>query len=848
MQMIRYWKIAVPKPINKLFTYSYSDNISLVGYRVLVPFGNNNRLLQGIVLEEVTEINATKKIKSIVEVLDTLPCFSKNMLNFVTWLAEYYLAPIGEAFKVAIPAGISPKTLIKFFINRDLELNEIKIKYGNNPDRLKLLSFLYSEADSFSIGYLEKYLEIKNIQYHINYLLDKNLIVLHQANKRINPKTIKAIKLSKKIIEDDNYRKKTLDVLDKKAKKQSDIIAFALLQHTKTGLPTPLTELNKIIANLNPAIASLQKKELIKVIEVEIDRNKNNTSNNNSLANKNEYELALTPEQQHCINEINDEISKQKFSTFLLHGVTGSGKTLVYIHAIKHTLSLGKSVLILVPEISLTPQLIDRFNIVFPDQLSVIHSKLSEGERYDAWRNALYGKSKIILGARSALFAPLTNLGLIIVDEEHESSYKQDTQIPYYQGRDAAIMRSKIENCPVVLGSATPSVESYYNVLQGKYKLLEIKNRADNAKLPTITMIDMLDAKRKGQTIGTFSRIMIDKIKEKIQNKEGIILYQNKRGFASHLECVECEYIPQCKHCSVSLTYHQKTDELRCHYCGYTIKSVKTCEVCGAKQLKKIGTGTQKVEEDLINILEQENVNCTIARLDLDSVKKKGSHREILQKFNDGKTDVLLGTQMVAKGLDFARVTLVGVINADIQLLLPDFRAAERTFQLLSQVSGRAGRSGNKKGEVIIQTAHGHHYAIQSVLHSNFNSIIEEELKHRKDASFPPFVRYCLIEFSSKNETLAMQKAIEFHNILTQLINSKRDVKQSVICYFPQPAIIPKLNDKYRIHISLKGIKNNDPQNKYLRKVISFAENEYLKHFSSPNVNMKIDIDSYIGY
>ncbi|MCL2040191.1 MAG: primosomal protein N' [Bacteroidetes bacterium] len=872
MQKLRYWNVAVPKPIKNLFTYSYPDDTSLKGYRVLVPFGNNNKSLQGIVVNEITQINPSQKIKPITEILDTTPCFSDNMLNFISWMSDYYLCPIGETFRVAIPTGIGPKTLIKTFINRDTTLKQIKEiyeknekkynslpftdtdfnfidylnRYEKNEDRLKLLSFLHSETESFSIDYLEKYLGINNIQYHINYLLDRNLIVLQQTNIRLQEKVLKAVKLSDKLTNNDDYLKETLDILDKKAKKQSDIIVLALLEHRKTGHPTFISNINKIIASPNSAIASLLKKELIEVVDVEIDRNKQN--NSGTLATKNEYQLTLTDEQQHCVTEINNEISQHKFSPFLLHGVTGSGKTLIYIHTIKYALSLQKSVIILVPEISLTPQLVDRFNIVFPDQLSVIHSRLSDGERYDAWRSALYGKSQIILGARSALFAPLNNVGLIIVDEEHENSYKQDERIPYYQARDSAIMRAKIENCTIILGSATPSVESYYNAINQKYRLLEINNRADNATMPNITMVDMVNARRQGQSIDSFSRLMIDKIKEKINNKEGIILYQNKRGFASYLECIDCENIPQCRHCSVSLTYHQNTNELRCHYCGYTIKSITTCEVCGAKQLKKVGAGTQRIEQQLENILAEEDIKCTIARLDLDAVKKKGSHREILQRFNDGQVDILLGTQMVAKGLDFPNVTLVGVINADIQLMLPDFRAAERTFQLLSQVSGRAGRSSNKKGEVVIQTSQGHHYAIQSILHNDYKSIIAEELKHRSNAMFPPFVRYCLIEFSSKNEELANQKASEFHKILARIINSKNAIKQSIICYNPQSAVIHKLNDKYRIHISLKGLKNSDPQSTIMRKVISDAENEYLKHFANANVKMKIDIDSYIGY
>jgi primosomal protein N' (replication factor Y) len=854
----RYWKVAIPKPIDELYTYFSDEENDLTGCRVLVPFGRKNQLLAAVVVEETTA-NEKIKPKPITEIIDTVPAFDKNMLKFISWLSDYYIAPIGETFKVAIPAGISPKTLIKYTPNREIPENELEIIQQKNPVRWKLLSFLLSETKEFSLDYLEHLLEISNIQYHINYLLERNLISIHQTHKRITEKFAKAVRLNNRLLSDNNFLKETLDLLDKKASKQSEFVGFVLLHQRKNNKPVLLSDIGKVIANPNSVIKSLEKKELIEVVDVEIDRSKQR-KNDEKLATKNEAILHLTDEQKHCVSEIEQAISANQFSPFLLFGVTGSGKTLVYIHAIQKAISEGKSALLLVPEISLTPQLIDRFDIVFPDMLAVFHSRLSDGERYDAWRSVLLGKTKIVIGARSALFAPLQNLGLIIVDEEHENSYKQASSMPYYQARDAALMRAKIENATIILGSATPSIESFHNAKLGKYKLLEIKHRADGAELPDIRLIDMISARKNGQVIENFSRTLIDSIKEKIAKKEGIILFQNKRGFASYLECYDCGNIPQCKHCSVSLTFHQATNELRCHYCGYTIRPSKVCEICGATKMNLVGFGTQRIEEKLLDILQSEGINCNtvgdisdsvskeinIERLDLDSVRKKGSHRNILQKFANGETDILLGTQMVAKGLDFDRVTLVGVINADIQLLLPDFRAAERTFQLLSQVAGRAGRSGDKKGEVIIQTSQTSAYAITTMKNNDYEKFFEIELKHRYNAGFPPFVRYCVVEFSGKDENLTRKKATEFYSILQQLNRSIN--KKSITIYPPQAPPIEKINDRYRLQISLKQIKQFDRNSRVLHLLIKTAHKEFLKNFAISTVSIKIDIDSFAGY
>ena len=858
----RFWKVAIPKPINELYIYFSTvgdisdsantnkiDENDLTGFRVIVPFGNKNQMLAAVVVEE-TVADEKIKPKQIAEIIDTVPAFSKNMLKFISWISDYYISPIGETFKVAIPAGISPKTLIKYAPNREISENELEKIRQKNPNRGKLLDFIFSETKEFSLNYLEYFLGIPNIQNHINFLLEHNFISINQTEKRVSEKFAKAVRLNNRLLEDNNFLKETLDLLDKKASKQSEFIGFVLLHQRKniiagTNNPVLISEISKVIANPNSVLKSLEKKELITVVEIEIDRNKNR-KNDEKLATKNEAILNLTVEQQNCVSEINQAISENKFSPFLLYGVTGSGKTLVYIHAIQKAISEGKSALLLVPEISLTPQLIDRFDIVFPNQLAVFHSKLSDGERYDSWRSVLSGKTKIVIGARSALFAPLQNLGLIIVDEEHENSYKQENTIPFYQARDAALMRAKLENATVVLGSATPSVESFHNAKLGKYKLLQIKNRADGAKLPEIQLIDMVSARKNGQVIEGFSRTLIDKIKEKVSRKEGVILFQNKRGFASYLECFDCGNIPQCKHCSVSLTFHQTTNELRCHYCGYTVRPSKICEICGATKMNFVGSGTQRVEEKLLDILQQENVDCKIERFDLDTVRKKGSHRNILQKFAKGETDILLGTQMVAKGLDFERVTLVGVINADIQLFLPDFRAAERTFQLLSQVAGRAGRSGEKQGEVIIQTSQTSAYAIRTVQENDYEKFFEIELKHRNSADFPPFVRYCVIEFSGKNEKLLRKKAEEFYKILLQLGNSLD--KKSLKIFPPQIPPIEKLNDRFRLQIPIKHFKQFSNSSKTFHLFLKTAYQEYLKKYSTSTVSVRIDVDSFSGY
>jgi len=478
----------------------------------------------------------------------------------------------------------------------------------------------------------------------------------------------------------------------------------------------------------------------------------------------------------------------------------------------------------------------------------VMHSHKSAGERFDAWQMARRGKIRIVIGARSAIFAPLPNLGVIIVDEEHEPSYKQDDPAPRYNARDCAIVRGTVENAVVVLGSATPSLETMFNALSGKYHLLEITGRADGAKMPTIQVVDVLLRRKQGKMQGVFSEDLLKAIVERVQRREGVILFQNRRGFASRFECLDCGHIPMCPNCSVPLTYHKFRDQLRCHYCGHSHAAEKACTNCGSVSIKEIGSGTQRIEEDLQEELgkaletylrqhDGEKRAIEIQRMDLDTTSKKGSHTQMLTRFAKGEIDILLGTQMVAKGLDFARVTLVGVINADMQMYLPDFRASERTFQLLTQVAGRAGRSSDFHGEVIIQTAHPKHQTIVAATLGSYELFYNDELQYRREAHYPPFSRFVMIEFSGKDEPVVNMQAQHFayfipheHKAFTRL--------------GPAPPSIARLRGQYRRIVVLKNHREHDPSGKIMRSAILHAYQLYNQKYPSSAVRITIDVDA----
>jgi primosomal protein N' (replication factor Y) len=829
--------ISLPVPLNQLFSYiaeGYDDGHELIGRRALVPFGK--RIVTGVVVG-IEQITPAIKLKKIIEILDEKPVFSTQLLNFTKSIAEYYLCSWGETLKAAMPQGISPKSITRVKILIRLNSDEMEQLKKKAPKRAALLEMLYDHEGDLTVDYLESQLNTNSVATQITTLEEQGIIEIQRVvEKTISKKFQKAVSLHSSYSKDKALFKYTLTELENSSSKQALLMSYLYLEKLKSKNPILVTKIVDELKISQSTISTLVKKGIAIVYDSEVNRS--DSSDDESLSIRNEYELPLTYEQDEALKEIVSAMETNSMHPFLLHGITGSGKTLVYIHAIKKALSSGKTSLMLVPEISLTPQLIDRFRSAFSEKIAVLHSKMSQGERYDAWRMIQRNEVNIVIGVRSAIFAPLDNLGLIIVDEEHEPSYKQDDPVPRYNARDAALLRAREENCTVVLGSATPSLESMYNAITGKYKLLEITERADGANLPDIRIVDTLIARRSGQMLGLISKELITAIADRVNKKEGVILFLNRRGFSSQLECPDCGYVPECKNCSVSLTYHKVRERLQCHYCGYTAEVHKSCPACGFDELKEIGTGTQKIEEDLKELLLANGVDAKIQRMDLDTTSKKGSHRRILQDFASGNTDILLGTQMVAKGLDFDRVTLVGVVNPDLQLFIPDFRATERTFQLLTQVSGRAGRSRELPGEVIVQTAHSNNFAIRYSLDNDYKSFYEDEIKHREDAKYPPFSRFIVIEFSGEDEKIVQQKAVSFLSLIPKRENF-------LVVLGVNTPTLSKLRNKYRRIIIIKNLKKYDGAGKKMRNVLENVIQNYNKQHSSSRVHVTIDIDSY---
>lgn len=567
---------------------------------------------------------------------------------------------------------------------------------------------------------------------------------------------------------------------------------------------------NKILCSrLSSSINTLLKNEIIKEEYVNVDRYKSHTSGKY-------HELTLNSEQNTVVNNV----SLDEYKPYLLYGITGSGKTEVYMELISRVLKKGKTAIMLVPEISLTPQIVDRFVTRFSDDVAIFHSGLNDYERYDEYRKIVDGRVKIVVGARSAIFMPLDNLGIIVIDEEHSTTYKQDNN-PRYHARDVALLRGKYHNCPIVLGSATPSLETFARANKGVYKLLTLTKRAGGGSLPTVKVIDMKKEVKKGNFI--LSKILMDKIDEKLKRNEQIILLLNRRGYSSMLTCRDCGNVVKCPNCDITLTYHKSSNTNRCHYCNYSIKNINKCPICGSDNMKDYGLGTEKLEEELNKLF-----SARVVRMDLDTTSKKGMHEKIIEDFGNHKYDILLGTQMIAKGLDFPLVTLVGVINADASLNIPDFRSAENTFQLLSQVSGRAGRSSSP-GEVIIQTYNPDHYSINYAKEHNYLKFYEEEMNIRKILNYPPYYYITIVNIYSRDYEKGFKEANKIGNYL------KKEVENGTKVLGPSMANIFKVNNIYHYECIIKY--------KYDKK-LSFALTKLDEFYKTNNVvDMAIDIN-----
>lgn len=607
---------------------------------------------------------------------------------------------------------------------------------------------------------------------------DGELETKYQVNDKVTKKSIAMVSPigSAEELADEKLQ------LSNRAKKQKEIIEY----FQNDPQPIPLVELLEMCATTRSTVKQLEQSGILKIEQQEVGRDP--YQDRKFVQTE---ALPLTKEQQNAFEEIRSCVVQRKYKTFLLHGVTGSGKTEIYLQTIAYVMSKGKEAIVLVPEISLTPQMVERFKGRFGEQVAVIHSRLSAGERYDEWRKIRQGKVKVAIGARSALFSPFQNLGIIIVDEEHESSYKQEEN-PKYHARDVAIFRGQYHQAPVILGSATPTLESYARAQKGVYQLINLEERVQGRPLPKVEIVDMRSELHEGNR-SMFSRVLFDKITHCLEREEQMVLFLNRRGFSTFVMCRDCGFVQQCPHCDISLTYHKVTQSHRCHYCGYSEKQVQQCPECESEHIRFFGTGTQKVEEEL----HKHFPGIRVVRMDVDTTQKKGSHERLLQNFRDQRADVLLGTQMIAKGLDFEKVTLVGVIAADSLLHLPDFRAAEKTFQLLTQVSGRAGRH-QLLGEVVVQTYTPEHYSVIAAAEHNYLSFYQQEMNHRHQRGYPPYYYITLITFTHEDIPVLVRACEQSVQWL------KKQISVNSIVLGPVASPIPKIKDRYRYQCMIK--------------------------------------------
>ncbi|MBG9544165.1 primosomal protein N' [Cytobacillus firmus] len=790
------------KQTDRAFDYkipSHLNGVIFPGMRVVVPFGP--RKIQGFVTGLKAESDL-QQLKSILEPMDLYPVLNRELLTLGEWLTEKTLCYKISAFQAMLPAALKAKY-------------EKKLVMAENADRKLLpekVSTLFQNAEEITWDDAVKGGALPLLQKETS---NGNIEIIHQVKERVKKKKVKQVFAAAAAKELTDYLQK----LPGNATKQKEVLEYFLQDEG----PVDQKELFSLLGITSSTLKGLLQKGLLGQKDVEIYRNP---------FGDREFQrtepLSLTDGQRKAIIPILDSIEDNRHETFLLYGVTGSGKTEVYLQSIQRVLKDGKEAIVLVPEISLTPQMVKRFKGRFGDQVAVMHSGLSAGEKYDEWRKIQRKEVKVVVGARSAIFAPFENLGIIIIDEEHETSYKQEEN-PRYHARDVAIKRAENYKCPVVLGSATPSLESFARAQKGVYHLLTLENRMNNQALPAVDIIDMREELREGNR-SMFSRKLLAKIKDRLGKKEQIVLFLNKRGHSSFVMCRDCGYVINCPHCDISLTYHRYNQQMKCHYCGYEALVPNACPECESEHIRYFGTGTQKVEEELAKILPE----AKVIRMDVDTTSRKGAHEKLLDQFQEGHADILLGTQMIAKGLDFPNITLVGVLSADTMLHLPDFRSSEKTFQLLTQVSGRAGRH-ELEGEVIIQTYTPEHYSIELAGEQDYDKFYDREMMARKIHRYPPFFYISLVTVSHEE----LMKAVSVTEKITQYIQSKLSAESIVLGPVASP--IPRINNRYRYQCLIK-YKREPELGQTLKKILD----NYQQEISAGGLTVSIDLNPYI--
>ncbi|WP_249670190.1 primosomal protein N' [Bacillus altitudinis] len=789
------------KAIDRPFDYRVPDRFKglvKAGMRVVVPFGP--RKIQGFVtkIKEETDVQSGN-IKDIVDLFDLSPVLTDELLELSHWLTEKTLSYHITALQSMLPAAMKAKY-------------EKEIQVLSAEELPQSLKELFGQQES--ILYADIPLEqLKPIQKHVQ---KGHLEVRYHVSQKSGKKKVRTLQIAvtKEKLEEKQKQ------LKKNAVKQKALLTFLFQANETTFLAK---DLQQQTGASSQTIKALIQEGLLTESYEEIYRDPYRDREFTPST-----PLDLTAEQAEAAKPIHQAVSDDKHETFLLHGVTGSGKTEIYLQTIDHVLQKGKEAIVLVPEISLTPQMVQRFKERFGSNVAVLHSGLSTGEKYDEWRKIHRKEVKLVVGARSAVFAPFENLGMIIIDEEHESSYKQE-EMPRYHAKDVAIERAGRHQCPVVLGSATPSLESYARAKKGVYTLLTLKRRVNQQQLPHVSLIDMREELRNGNR-SMFSEELMLRLKEVLERKEQAVLFLNKRGYSSFVMCRDCGYVEQCPHCEISLTYHRFQKRLKCHYCGHEDPVPAECPECHSEHIRYFGTGTQRVEEELTKVLPE----ARVIRMDVDTTSRKGAHEKLLTSFGNKEADILLGTQMIAKGLDFPDVTLVGVLSADTSLHIPDFRSSEKTFQLLTQVSGRAGRH-EKAGSVIIQSYTPSHYSIELTKQHDYEAFYEQEMLHRRHQSYPPFYFLAMVTVSHEEVT----KAAHVTDKIVQFL--KMNCAPNTRILGPAASPIAKIKDRYRYQCVIKYKRENE-----LASLLRKIQDHYQKEMEQKQLMISIDMNPYM--
>ncbi|USK76475.1 primosomal protein N' [Peribacillus frigoritolerans] len=768
------------------------------GMRVIVPFGP--RMVQGF----VTGLKANSdfaKLRFIKEPMDLEPILNDELLQLGDWLTKEAMCFKISALQAMLPAAMKAKYE-----------KVIKVAEDKKDQLPSSIQNLFGKNDSLS---WKDVIEGENASLVQKEMQNGNLELEYNVKNRLNKKTVRVIKSLLSPME----LKEMASAISSHAKKQQELLQY-FIEHQE---PIPLKELLELMNTSSGTVKSLVSKGALAEMDQEIYRD----PYENRVFEKS-IPFTLTAEQTAALKPIQEKIHHDEHDVFLLYGVTGSGKTEVYLQAIASVIEKGKEAIMLVPEISLTPQTVKRFKERFGEQVAVMHSGLSVGEKYDEWRKIHRKEVKVVVGARSAVFAPFENLGLVIIDEEHESSYKQE-ETPRYHARDVAIERAKSYGCPVILGSATPTLESFARAKKNVYKLLTLSQRMNKNALPAVDIVDMREELRTGNR-SMFSELLFTKLKDRLEKGEQTVLMLNKRGHSSFVMCRSCGLVINCPNCDISLTYHRFNDIMKCHYCGFEEGMPSVCPECESEHIRFFGTGTQKVEEELAKILPETRV----IRMDVDTTSKKGSHERLLNAFGEGKADILLGTQMIAKGLDFPNITLVGVLSADTMLHLPDFRSSEKTFQLLTQVSGRAGRH-QLPGEVVIQTYTPEHYSIELSALQDYDAFYEREMYLRRQSHYPPYYYVVLITVSHED----LMKTVSVTEKITNYLGSR--LNRDSVVLGPVASPISRINNRYRYQCLIK-YKREPDLNQHLRTLLE----HYQKETAQNHLQISIDLNPQI--